>query len=174
MRPRTAFSPVTTRAPIFFARSQSAALLMLASGAIVVTSVPFRLRMPSMVMASSVVWWPSRPSHLAPAIGRPTAYRFPPPCEIGSWEHPPHPRGARAPVSKDGVATIRFVVRDTPCGAPHHEETDTISICGRLVAIGRHAMESVLLLPPASAYHIGGTQSASAPARPINWLAIGA
>src|SRR5262244_2632974 len=56
MRPRTAFSLVTTRAPIFFARSQSAALLMLASGAIVVTSVPFRLRMLSMVMVSSIVW----------------------------------------------------------------------------------------------------------------------
>src|SRR5580765_2244036 len=53
MRPRTALSLVTTRAPIFFARSQSAALLMLASGAIVVTSVPFRLRMLSMVIASS-------------------------------------------------------------------------------------------------------------------------
>ena len=38
------------------------------SGAIVVTSVPFRLRMLSMVIASSIVW-PSRLSHLAPAIG---------------------------------------------------------------------------------------------------------
>src|SRR5260221_13946553 len=49
-----------TPAPIFFARSQSAALLMLASGAIVVTSVPFRLRMLSMVIASShrVAWPP--------------------------------------------------------------------------------------------------------------------
>src|SRR5271167_1121086 len=53
MRPRTAFSFVTTRAPIFFARSQPAALLMLASGAIVVTSVPFRLRMLSMDIVSS-------------------------------------------------------------------------------------------------------------------------
>src|SRR5215470_18448118 len=53
MRPRTASSLVTTRAPIFFARSQSAALLMLASGAIVVTLVPFRLRMLSMVIACS-------------------------------------------------------------------------------------------------------------------------
>src|SRR4029450_12875574 len=52
MRPRTEFPLVTTRAPIFFARSQSAALLMLASGAIVATSVPFRLRMLSMDMAS--------------------------------------------------------------------------------------------------------------------------
>ena len=33
MRPRTSFPLVTTRAPIFFARSQSAARLMLASGA---------------------------------------------------------------------------------------------------------------------------------------------
>src|SRR5262249_53861204 len=53
MRPRTAFSLITTRAPIFFARSQSAALLMLASGAIVVTLVPFRLRIVSMVIACS-------------------------------------------------------------------------------------------------------------------------
>src|SRR6478672_9899291 len=60
MRPRTAFSLVTTRAPIFFARSQSAALLMLASGAIVVTSVPFRLRMLSMDTTSPIVW----PSYL--------------------------------------------------------------------------------------------------------------
>jgi len=35
------------------ARSQSAALFMLASGAIVVTSVPFRLRMLSMDIVSS-------------------------------------------------------------------------------------------------------------------------
>jgi hypothetical protein len=41
------------RAPIFFARSRSAALLILASGDIVVTSVPFRLRMFSMDIASS-------------------------------------------------------------------------------------------------------------------------
>src|SRR5262249_46320559 len=50
---------VTTRAPMFFARIQSAALLMLASGAIVVTSVPFRFRTFSMIMASSHrVAWP--------------------------------------------------------------------------------------------------------------------
>jgi hypothetical protein len=53
MRPRTTSPLVTTRAPIFFARSQPAALLMLASGAIVVTSVPFRLRMLSMDIISS-------------------------------------------------------------------------------------------------------------------------
>src|SRR6516162_6220517 len=39
MRPRTAFSLVTTSAPMFFTRNQSAALLMLASGSIVATSV---------------------------------------------------------------------------------------------------------------------------------------
>ena len=39
MRPRTVSSLVATRAPIFFALSQSAALLMLASGDIVVTLV---------------------------------------------------------------------------------------------------------------------------------------
>src|ERR1700751_790976 len=61
MRPRTAFPLFTTRAPIFFARSQSAALLMLASGAIVVTSVPFRLRMLSMDTTSPIVW----PSYLS-------------------------------------------------------------------------------------------------------------
>jgi hypothetical protein len=53
LMPVRVFSLVTTRAPIFFARSQSAALLMLASGAIVATSVPFRLRMLSMDIASS-------------------------------------------------------------------------------------------------------------------------
>src|SRR5262245_43016747 len=53
MRPRTACPLVTTRAPIFFVRSQSAALLMLASGAIVATSVPFRLKMLSMDIAAS-------------------------------------------------------------------------------------------------------------------------
>src|SRR3954451_3056999 len=53
MRPRTALSLVTTRAPMFFARSQSAARLTLASGAIVSTLVPFRLRMLSMVIVSS-------------------------------------------------------------------------------------------------------------------------
>src|SRR5580700_556510 len=53
MSPRIAFSLVTTRAPIFFARSQSAALLTLASGAIVATSAPFRFRMLSMVIACS-------------------------------------------------------------------------------------------------------------------------
>src|SRR5581483_2358020 len=56
MRPRTALSLVTTSAPIFFARNQSAALLMVASGDIVVTSVPFCLRMLSMVMAPPIVW----------------------------------------------------------------------------------------------------------------------
>src|SRR5262245_14630393 len=45
MRPRTASPLVTRRAPISFARSQSAALLILASGRIVATSVPLRLRM---------------------------------------------------------------------------------------------------------------------------------
>jgi hypothetical protein len=44
---------VTTRAPTFFARNQSAALLMLASGAIVATSVPFRCKMLSTSMAVS-------------------------------------------------------------------------------------------------------------------------
>ena len=38
---------------MFFACSQSAALLMLASGAIVATSVPFCLRMLSIVIAAS-------------------------------------------------------------------------------------------------------------------------
>ena len=42
---------VTTRAPTFFARNQSAALLMLASGAIVATSVPFLSKMLSTFMA---------------------------------------------------------------------------------------------------------------------------
>src|SRR5215475_2925094 len=56
MRPRTASSLVTTRAPIFLARSQSAALFTLASGAIVVTSVPFRLRMLSMLMPPPIMW----------------------------------------------------------------------------------------------------------------------
>ena len=46
-----AFSLVTTSAPMFFARSQSAALLTVLSGAIVVTLVPFRLRMVSMVIS---------------------------------------------------------------------------------------------------------------------------
>src|SRR5262249_31420009 len=52
-RPRTAFPLVTTRAPMFFTRNQSAALLMLASGSIVATSVPFCLRMVSTVIAAS-------------------------------------------------------------------------------------------------------------------------
>ena len=51
--PRTASPRVTTRAPIFFACSQSAALLTLASRTIVATSVPFLLRMLSTDMASS-------------------------------------------------------------------------------------------------------------------------
>src|SRR5215831_12899724 len=38
---------VTTRAPMFFMRNQSTALLMLASGSIVATSAPFCLRMVS-------------------------------------------------------------------------------------------------------------------------------
>src|SRR6516162_721395 len=45
MRPRTCSPSVTTRQPIFFTRSQSAALLIVAPGVIVVTSVPFCLRM---------------------------------------------------------------------------------------------------------------------------------
>ena len=55
MRPRTAFPLVTTRAPIFFARSQSAALLMVASGAIVVTSVPLRFRMLPRSLGNSIM-----------------------------------------------------------------------------------------------------------------------
>jgi hypothetical protein len=43
-------SLVTTRAPTFFARNQSVALLMLASGAIVATSIPFRSKMLSTFM----------------------------------------------------------------------------------------------------------------------------
>src|SRR5262249_53241261 len=54
MRPRTAFPLVTTREPMFFTRNQSAALLMLASGSIVATSAPFRLRMVSTVIAASL------------------------------------------------------------------------------------------------------------------------
>jgi hypothetical protein len=50
---------VTTRAPTFFARNQSAALLMLASGAIVATSVPFFSKMLSTFMAVFPVF-PSR------------------------------------------------------------------------------------------------------------------
>jgi hypothetical protein len=44
---------VTTRAPMFFTRNQSAALLMLASGSIFATSVPFCLRMVSTVKAAA-------------------------------------------------------------------------------------------------------------------------
>src|SRR5262245_60716361 len=60
MRPRTASPLVTTRAPIFLARSQSAAVLILASGPIVVTSVPFRLRTLSTDIVSShrAAWLP--------------------------------------------------------------------------------------------------------------------
>ena len=52
--PRTASSRATTRAPTFFARNQSAALLTLASGPIVVTSVPFCIRMFSTFIAVSL------------------------------------------------------------------------------------------------------------------------
>src|SRR5215469_8303080 len=51
--PRIASLLVTTRAPTFLARNQSAALLMLASGVIVATSVPFWLKMLSTFMALS-------------------------------------------------------------------------------------------------------------------------
>src|SRR5262249_40091728 len=51
--PRRTSLLVTTRAPTFFARNQSAALLMLASGAIVATSVPFLFKMLSTFMAVS-------------------------------------------------------------------------------------------------------------------------
>ena len=52
--PRTASSRATTRAPTFFARNQSAALLMLASGPIVATSVPFCIKMFSTFIAVSL------------------------------------------------------------------------------------------------------------------------
>src|SRR6266403_3551485 len=79
MRPRLALSLVTTRAPIFFALSQSAALLMLASGAIVATLVPLRLRMLSMVIVSShrAAWPPvsSRPRNWGACHGNRSAQR---------------------------------------------------------------------------------------------------
>src|SRR5437868_10183576 len=53
MIPSTTFPLVTTRAPMFFTRNQSAALITLASGSIVTTSVPFCLRMVSMLIAAS-------------------------------------------------------------------------------------------------------------------------
>jgi hypothetical protein len=56
--PRIASLLVTTRAPTFFARNQSAALLMLASGAIVATSVPFLSKMLSTFMAVLPVFPP--------------------------------------------------------------------------------------------------------------------
>src|SRR5436309_2261974 len=56
MRPRIASPLVTTRAPTFFARNQSAALLMLASGVMVATSVPFCRKMLWTVIAVSPVF----------------------------------------------------------------------------------------------------------------------
>jgi len=52
MTPRIELPLVTTTEPMFFARNQSAALFTVASGAIVVTSVPFNLKMLSTFMAS--------------------------------------------------------------------------------------------------------------------------
>src|SRR6266566_4998548 len=58
MSPRIASPLVTTRAPTFFARNQSAAVLTLASGIIFTTSVPFCLKMLSTVIASDLLCCP--------------------------------------------------------------------------------------------------------------------
>src|ERR1700737_2281186 len=75
-RPTTALPLVTTREPTFFACSQLAALLTVASGAIVATSAPFCLRMLSTDIASSYrmaftalsCWSASLPGHAMKSV----------------------------------------------------------------------------------------------------------
>ena len=45
-------------------------------------------------------------------------------CDVARWTAPPHPEEARRALSKHGRPRIdlrALMVRDAPCGAPHHE-----------------------------------------------------
>ena len=48
-------------------------------------------------------------------------------CDVARWTAPPHPEEARRALSKHGRPRIdlrALMVRDAPCGAPHHEATE--------------------------------------------------